>query len=199
MSRSPSVSTWFQRLSARERRIIAAGALLSGLALLGSWALLPFARHYQEREAAISAQQSRLVQLRALVHGEPAAKRSLVSLQREHTELRRRLLTGSTPALAASNLQALLQSYADSSRVNLERVDPVAEPGTVAAHGLPTIPVRLSGQGDIYGLIALLERLQHGEKLLAVDELSLNEISTSAGRHDLLGFSVRLHAVYSPD
>jgi hypothetical protein len=179
--------------------MIAAGALVSVIALLGVWVILPFARRWQDREAAIAAEQVRLGQLGNLVNGQAAIKERLDSLEHGRRQLRKRLLTGSTPALAASNLQTLLQSYADSSRVSLDRIDPVADPGATSAHGLPTIPVRLSGQGDIYGLAALLKRLQLGEKLLAIDEVSLTVVNAGRPGADLLAFSVRLHGAYSQD
>jgi Type II secretion system (T2SS), protein M subtype b len=179
--------------------MVAAGALVSVVALLAAWVVLPFARRWQDREATIAAEQVRLGQLRALVQSQAGVQRRLDALQQARRQLRRRLLTGSTPALAASDLQTLLQSYADSSRVSLDRVDPVADPGATSAHGLPIIPVRLSGQGDIYGLTALLNRLQAGEKLLAIDEISLNVVNGGTMRADLLAFSVRLHGAYSPD
>jgi type II secretory pathway component PulM len=199
MSRSQSLSAWYRRLSARERRSVAAGALVSVVALLAAWVILPFTRRWHDREATIAAEQTRLGQLRDLVSSETTLKQRVDSLQHARQRLRGRFLTGSTPALAASNLQALLQSYADSSRVSLERVDPVADPGTATANGLPSIPVRLSGQGDIYGVTALLGRLQGGEKLLAVDELSFNVVNGGTVKADLVVFSVRLHGVYSPD
>jgi type II secretion system (T2SS) protein M len=199
MSRFQSLSAWFRRLSARERRVVAAGALVSSLALLAVWAVLPFAHRWQQREAAIAAQETRLMQLRMRVEGESAARRSLTSRQNARASVRRQLLTGSTPALAASNLQALLQAYADSSRINLDRVDPVADPGAATDQGLPAIPVRLSGQGDIYGLTGLLNRLQYGEKLLVIDELSVNAGGIAGYKPDLLVFSVRLHGTYSPE
>jgi hypothetical protein len=199
MSRFQSLSAWFRRLSARERRVVAAGALVSTLALLTVWVVLPFAHRWQEREAAIVAQETRLMQLRRLVEAEDAARQSLTLRQRARDAVRQRLVTGTTPALAASNLQALLQSYADTSRVNLDRVDLVAEPGAASDHALPVIPVRLSGQGDIYGLTGLLNRLQHGEKLLVTDELSINAGAVAGNQPDLLVFSVRLHGTYSPE
>ena len=39
---------------------------------------------------------------------------------------------------------------------------------------LLAIPVQLQCQGDIYGLVDFLSRLEHSEKLLALDELSVN-------------------------
>ena len=197
MSRFQSLSGWYRRLSARERRIIAAGAVVSTLALLAVWVLLPYARRWQDREEAIVAQETRLMQLQRLVEGENAARQNLASGQRARSGLRRRLLTGSTPALAASSLQARLQALADTSRVSLDRIDPMAEPGAAGDHGLPAIPVRLSGKGDIYGLTRFLNGLQRGEKLLVVDELSVNAGDATGQRPDLLVFSVRLHGAYS--
>jgi hypothetical protein len=199
MSRFQSLSAWYRDLSARERRIVAAGALVSILAMLSVWVVLPFARRWQDREAAIVAQETRLMQLRRLVEEENATRQNLASGQRARSALRRRLLTGSTPALAASSLQARLQSLADTSRVSLDRIDPMAEPGGGSDHGLPTIPVRLSGKGDIYGLTGFLTGLQRGEKLLVIDEFSVNAGDVTGSRPDLLVFSVRLHGAYSPE
>lgn len=199
MSRFQSLSAWFRRLSARERRVVAGGAVVSTLALLGVWVILPFARRWQDREAAIAGQEIRLSQLRMLVNSQTAVRQAVAERQRARTAVHRHLLTGSTPALAASNLQALLQGYADSSRVSLDRIDLVAEPGAAGDHGLPAIPVRLSGQGDVYGLTSLLNRLQFGEKLLVIDELSVNAGGVAGSKPDLLVFSVRLHGAYSSE
>jgi hypothetical protein len=199
MSRFQSLSAWFRRLSRRERLFIVVGASVAALALLSVWVLLPFARRWQDREATIAAKETQLLQLRSLVDNQTRTKATLASRQRARGKLRSRLLTGSTPALAASSLQALLQRYADESRVSLERVDVAAEPGAADDHGLPVIPVRLSAQGDIYGLAGLLGRLQYGEKLLVTDELIVNASGGAGYRPDLLVFSVRLHGAYSPE
>jgi len=193
-----SLFAWFRRLNRRERRVVAAGALLSTLALLGVWVMLPFVSRWQDREAAIEAKQIQLGQLRRLVGSEAATRQSLSARLRERSTLRGRLLTGATPALAASDLQALLQGYADASRVQLTRVDLVAQPSAPGDEGLPGVPVRLTAHSDVYGLAALLSRLQYGEKLLVIDELMVNVGAVGGERPDLLTFSVRLHGAYSP-
>ena len=198
MSLSQSLSAWFRRLNRRERRVVAGGAVLSTLALLTVWMVLPLVDRWQDREAAIEAKQMQLAQLRTLVGAEAATRQSLSTRLRARTALRRRLLTGATPALAASDLQALLQGYADASRVQLTRVDLVAQPGTPGDEGLPAVPVRLTAHSDVHGLAALLSRLQYGEKLLVIDELGVNVGAVGGERPDLLTFSVRLHGAYSP-
>jgi len=199
MSLSQSLSAWFRRLSRRERRVVTVGALVSVLALLGVGVVLPFVSRWQDREATIQAKQSQLAQLRTLVEAETATQQTLSARLRERTALRERLLTGATPALAASDLQALLQGYADGSRVSLTRVDLVAQPGAAGDESLPAIPVRLSAHGDIHGLAGLLSRLQYGEKLLVIDEFMVNVGDVAGDRPDLLTFSVRLHGAYSPE
>jgi len=199
MSLSQSLSAWFRRLSRRERRVVAAGSLLSTLALLGVWVVLPFVSRWQDREAAIEAKQIQLGQLRRLVGSEAATRQSLSARLRARTALRGRLLTGATPALAASDLQALLQGYADGSRVTLTRVDLVAQPSAPGDEGLPAVPVRLTAHSDVYGLAGLLSRLQYGGKLLVIDELAVNVGAVGGEQPDLLTFSVRLHGAYSPN
>lgn len=198
MNRFQSLSTWFRRLSRRERRIVAAGAVISVLALLTAWVAVPFVRRWQDREATIAAKEIQLGQLRALVEGEAATQKALFARQRTRPALWERLVTGATPALAASSVQSLLQDYADRSRVTLDRVDVVAEPGAASNESLPAIPVRLSGQGDIYGLADLLTNLQHGGKLLVVDELRVTS-GNPGYAPDVLSFSVQLHGAYGQE
>ena len=115
-------------------------------------------------------------------------------------------MSGATPALSASTLQGLLQRYADESAVQLDRVDAAGEPRPDKP-GLLAIPVQLQGRGDVYGLVDFLYRLQHGEKLLVTDELSLNagfepvltaELEGGGGgaRPQNLSWSLRLHGLY---
>lgn len=164
------------------------------LALLTVWLVLPFAARWEEREATISAKALQLGQLRGLVSNDGARQKDLAAREVERDSNQARLLTGATPALAASDLQALLQGYADASRVTLDRVDVVAETGDTGKV-VPAIPVRLSGQGDIYGLTELVSRLQHGGKLLIIDELGVTG-GNPGYAPDLLTFSMRLHGAY---
>ena len=184
--------------------MVAAGAVVSALALLVVLVVLPLRDRWVEREAEIAAKREQLARLRGLVKSERAIRDALAAQRRNRGPLSTRLLTGATPALAASELQLLIQRYANQSRVTLERVDVVGEPKP-AEEGLPAIPVQLSGQGDIYGLIDLLYYLQHGEKLLVIDEIQVTGAQSFAetlgegtplGNTDLLQWSVRLHGPY---
>jgi hypothetical protein len=191
------LSTSWQRLSARERRIVLGGAAVSAAALALVLVVLPFMDRWTDREAAIGARREQLARLESLFRGEEAIRRSLERQQRAQAPLRARLVTGATPAIAASGLQELVQEYTDRSQVTLDRIDVVAEPKP-GEEGLSEIPVQLSGQGDIYGLADLLSYLQDGEKLLMIDEVRVSAGAGvgDGGRADLLTWSVRLHGPY---
>ncbi|HEX4628196.1 MAG TPA: type II secretion system protein GspM [Gemmatimonadales bacterium] len=200
-----SLSDTLGRLKPRERRVVLGGAFISATVLLVVFVGLPLAHRWAQREATYDASREQWQRLTTLAANGDRLQRAL---QHETVRLTRadgRLLTGATPALAASALQGLLQRYADESAVQLNRVDVASQaradqPGP----GLLAVPAQLQAQGDIYGLVDFLYRLEHGEKLLPVDELS---VTTGYGvgfgigggvskAPQVLAWSLRLHGLY---
>ncbi len=167
------LSDTLRRLNPRERRMVLGGALVSASALVIVLLGLPFAHHWAVREAAYTASREQWLRFAALTGNTDGLRRALVERKLAHAPDEARLVTGATPALAASSLQGLLQRYADESSVQLNRVDVASQPRP-GQSSLLAIPVQLQCQGDIYGLVDFLSRLEHSEKLLALDELSVN-------------------------
>src|SRR2546426_11078417 len=93
----------------------------------------------------------------------------------------------------------LFRSYADESGVQGERVDVAGQP-RADNPGLLATPVQLQGQGDIYGLVDFLYRLEHADKLVVLDELTLSAgfVGAFAGgtAQQNLSWSLRLHGLY---
>jgi hypothetical protein len=58
------------------------------------------------------------------------------------------------------------------------------------------LPARISASGDLYGLVGFLGDLQHGGKLLVIDELSVNAGATRPDGTEPLNLSVGLRAPY---
>src|SRR3989441_11324338 len=173
MKALPWLSDTLRRLNPRERRVVLGGALVSATALVIVLLGLPLAHRWAVREAAYTTSREQWLRLSGLAASTDRLRRAVDERRRAHAADEARLVTGATPALAASTLQGLLQRYADESSVQLNRVDVASQP-RASPTGLLAIPVQLQCQGDIYGLVDFLSRLEHGEKLLAVDELSLN-------------------------
>lgn len=191
-----SLSASFRRLSRREQRVVMAGLAITAITLLTVFALLPIADRWSEREARYAASRDQLVRLKTLVASQTELQRALAEQQRVLGVSVGLLATGSTPALAASNLQALVQRYAEESVVQLDRIF-VAGEAKPDSQGLMTIPVQLQGQGDIYGLVDFLFRLQHGEKLLVIDDMSVNGGLPHSDRREFITWSITMHGLYA--
>ncbi len=200
MRTSHWLSGWYARLDRRERRVVAGGAILSAVALITVYGVLPFARRWSEREARIAALAEQAGRLEALVESQSALDRVVAELDRSRERRDRRLLLGQTADLAASSLQSLVKGYADRSRVRLERVDVVRDLESESS-GLTPVGLRLTVRGDVYGLVDFLFYLQNGEKLLVLDELRVTASGRAATRAsagaELLSWSVRLHAFHA--
>lgn len=191
------LSATFRRLSSRERAVVGAGAAVAATALVALFGVLPLAERAVEREERIAAKAEQRARLQALVDEAPRIRDALAVLRRDRGTRSARLLTGTTRALAASDLQLLVRRYADQSRVVVNRVDVVSETGA-DEEGVFPIPVRLTGSADVSGLVDLLFYLQHGEKLLVIDEV---RVAAGAPRGDgaqVMTWTVRLHGYYAP-
>ena len=190
-----SHSAWLSGLSRRERIFVLAGAGIVALVLAITLVVLPALDRWTTREAALAANRDRHARLAALVSSESGLRQALAERRRSQAGTMRLLLAGASPALAASNLQALLQQYAEESLVQLNRVDVVGEP-KAERPGLVSLPVVLQGQGDIHGLVDFLYRVQHGQRLLVIDEISINTRSSWLREDQSLLWSLRAHGLY---
>jgi type II secretory pathway component PulM len=190
------LSDSFRRLNRREQRVVLGGAAVAATVLLVMFALLPMRDRWTSKESTYAASRDRYARLQTLVASESRLRSALEAQQQAVQASVGLLATGSTPALAASNLQALVQRYAEESVVQLDRIF-VAGEAKADSLGLVSIPVQLQGQGDIYGLVDFLFRLQHGEKLLVIDDLTISAGLPQAGRLEFVVWSMTMHGLYA--
>jgi hypothetical protein len=204
MKLSRSLSDSFRLRSRRERWVVGLGAVVSVAALGITQGILPLMDRWTARERAYVAERGQWQRLQSLVASEALLRRAVDTERRADRDAGGLLTTGATPALGASSLQVLLRTYAEQSSTQLDRVDVAAEP-TPSRPGLLAIPVRLQGQGDIYGLTDFLFRLQHGERLLVIDEISVTAGYSPGGYaaegyapsdRDRLVWNLRAHGLY---
>ncbi|HEX4600829.1 MAG TPA: type II secretion system protein GspM [Gemmatimonadales bacterium] len=178
------------------------GAIVSAIALVLVGLVLPAAQHWVARNAAYAASREQWARLDALTANADRLRGALTEQRVVLAGDENRLVTGATPALAASTLQGLLQRYAEEAAVQLDRVDVAGEPRPDRL-GLVAIPVQLQARGDVRGLVDFLYRLEHGTKLLVVDELTLNGgfdgvVGPAAATVQTLSWTLRVHGLYGP-
>ena len=170
------------------------GAVAAAATLVLGLVVLPWLRQWEVRRDAIRTAGQRVERYESLLARERVLR---ADVARRRGALRARgLVTGSTSAVAASNVQALLQEYARSASATLDRVDVVGD-ARVGDDGLATVPVQLTAHGDIHGLAGLLDRVERGGTLLLVDELTVGKGTTRPDGVEVLTFTVRLRAVWA--
>ena len=151
--------------------------------------VLPAIGRWRDRESDIAQRRERLARIRTLAASETGLRTAVGDASMENAP---RALGGRTPALAAAELQTLLQNYADRSRVTVTRLDVTnTAPSVDSATAMTLIPATLSAIGDIYGVAQLLDEIQHGARVLDVTDLSIVQNAVFKGGLLQLTVSVR--------
>jgi hypothetical protein len=160
---------------------------------------VPLAHRWAAREADYGARRDQWTRLVGLLANADRLRDVVTTRQLAFAADADRLVSGATPALAASTLQGLLQRYADESAVQFDRVDVAGDPHTLGS-GLLAIPVQLQARSDVYGLVSFLYRLERGDKLLVIDELTLNAGLDGGGDEprgpQTLAWTLSVHGFY---
>ena len=181
-------------MSRRERRTLVVGVVIVAAALFLTYVAVPFAQRWSAREATLDARAAQLARVRGLVAAESTLAAAVRLREARPDAAAPRPIAARTPALAAAALQAALQQAAAQSGVQVQRVDVAGDAS--ADVDAASVPATLSAIGDVYGLTALLEALQHGPTLLEVSSLSVQATLGPRGE-SLMQFTVGVHAPWT--
>ncbi len=164
------------RLLPSQRRLLALGIL--GLVVLAVAAVIWFPLAYLHRQdAALAAGERRIEELRARVPG----REQLLAQEREladSMDMDRALLSGSTPAVAAAQLQGDLAGLAAAMGGEVTTVQ-ILEPEEAAPFA--RIGLRLSVTGDTATVRDFLYAVETREPMLIVRRM---ELSNAAAQTD---------------
>lgn len=180
----------FADIKGRERRTVIAGFTVVVLALLVAFVGFPLGHRWTARERLIDSGVERLARLRTLIEREGDMRSALATRERSSTA-DRVVISGRTPALAASALQAAIQGYAVRSSVLVNRLDVAGLPDTTSSI-LPMIPASVQAVGDIHGVSEFLTLLETGRPAVEITEMTI--VSNSSLRGGLLQLSLAVRA-----
>ena len=178
----------------RERRTITIALAVLATAIVVVYGILPYARRWSAREELIAMRAEQVGRLKWLVANESSLEKTVAARIAQGTGVERpRLLAGRSPALAASALQTVVQSYADEAGITVRELNVAGAPDSAAA-GVESIPATVSAIGDIWSVTDFVSRLQHGSTLIDIRELGVSP--NPALRGELLQLSLVLRAPY---
>ncbi len=118
----------------------------------------------------IQAERVLLARYKQTIAMEEVYQRAMNERSLLGNDLSGRLLSGSTPALAAAEMSNLIRSFAEesSARINRENVNPSKQTGSHQK-----ISLQLTITSDVIGLRDFLYLIQSHEKLLDVESLTV--------------------------
>jgi hypothetical protein len=187
LSHSPSA----EGLSPRDRRALRLGAV-AVLCVLVLAVAIPSARRWSDREAMIAARRGELARLNGIAANVPTLRTAFDARTARAAEFSQRPVSAATAALAAGVLQSVLQRYADESELNV-----AGEPDSTATP-LAALPATLIAIGDVFGVAELLSRVQQGNTLLEVREMTVqvNPARRADGGGELLQITLVVRAPF---
>ncbi len=163
-------------LSRRERTIIAAGLVVAVVSAGWSFVVAPVLESNRTAAEMVPVREQVLQKRRDLVARKAAITAKLEATTARIDALAARLLTSTTAAVAASELQKLVKETAAEAKteVRSERILPTVERGE-----LVEIPVEIAVSGEIRQLVDLLARLDQTPKLLTVQDVRIRVVNVS--------------------
>lgn len=181
----------------REKRTIAVGAAVVALTALVTLVAIPFATRWNLRERAILAARERVARLEGLARQVPLLRQRADSIDESLEAGGVRMFRARSAPLAAAEVQAFVQEAARQSRVIVSRLD-VAGAASGDTASATALPASISASGDIYGVADYLRRLQFGERLISIDELTIMPNPASPDQLLQLTLSLRVPIVLEP-
>jgi hypothetical protein len=159
------------KLEGRDRRAVLLGGAVLGPALLWVFAVAPYLAAVGEAADRLAAERRMLrgdLELLASASEYPkafdaGAERLLAAAPR--------LMSGDDEGAAVAALAGYVRRMAQAGGANLTRVEPAA--ATDAGGGVRALPVGVTGETDLEGLLTFLQLLETGPKLLHVQELRI--------------------------
>jgi len=182
-------------LSVRDRRTLTIGVTVIGT-LFGVSRGLPAVRDWERgrvSDAAALAQQAEAA--RVGVRLLPALRDSLRDREARLATLDSTLLSGASPAAAASDLASTLGDMADEAPLKVTAMQLRAD--SAAAGSLTPVAVRVTGVTDVAGLAAFLRAVEGGDVPLLVRELAVSQSEPGApsGRVETLRVDILVEGI----
>lgn len=165
----------FLSISARERRTLRLAAMILLPALGYVYAVKPYVASLTGMRDQVIIEHAALARERALVmEQDPASQRDTGVFVQAVAPL---LFEGRDDVIASAGLAAYVTGKAERSRVLLEQV--ATRPTVRTDAGVRMLRIEIRGESDLEGILAFLNALETGDKLIRFDKL---DISRAPGR-----------------
>jgi Tfp pilus assembly protein PilO len=159
------------RISKRDKRFLQLGLLAVLLFIFSRYILIPFYQQEISLREEIEGMELTYEQYKKILLKKDDIEKQLSQIKQKKNKITSQFLRGDTPALAAAELQRILEQIAKSSEVKLKRVrvrdsDEVGE--------FLSIPIEVRMTTDLQKVTKFLEGIKNSNKFLYVGKLKIS-------------------------
>jgi Tfp pilus assembly protein PilO len=158
-------------ISRRDKKFLTVGALALLLFLVINYIIIPFIQSEREIREGTEQKEVTLEKYERIIAGRAEVEKQLAQVKKKQTQLNAKLLTGSTPSLAAADMQKMLEKIAATHDLEMKSVK--VQDGEKQGD-LLTIPLEIRLQTDLERTRRFLADIEKSQKHLIVPSLKIS-------------------------
>lgn len=158
-------------ISRRDKKFLTVGALALLLFLVINYIIIPFIQSEREIREGTEQKEVTLEKYERIIAGRAEVEKQLAQVKKKQTQLNAKLLTGSTPSLAAADMQKMLEKIAATHDLEMKSVK--VQDGEKQGD-LLTIPLEIRLQTDLERTRKFLADIEKSQKYLIVPSLKIS-------------------------
>ena len=158
-------------VSKRDKRFVTVGAAALLLFLVVNYIILPFIESEGEIRDGTEQKEVTLEKFEKIIAGRAEVEKQLAQVKKKQSQLNAKLLTGSTPSLAAAEMQKMLEKISAAHDLELKSVK--VQDGEKQGD-LLTIPLEIRLQTDLDRTRKFLADIEKNQKYLVVPSLKIS-------------------------
>jgi Tfp pilus assembly protein PilO len=158
-------------ISKRDKKFLSVGALVLLLFLVINYIIIPFIESEREIREGTEQKEVTLEKYERIIGERTEVEKQLAQVKKKQTQLNAKFLTGSTPSLAAADMQKMLEKIAGTHDLEMKSVK--VQDGEKQGD-LLTIPLEIRLQTDLERTRKFLADIEKNQKYLTVPSLKIS-------------------------
>jgi Tfp pilus assembly protein PilO len=158
-------------ISKRDKKFLTVGALALLLFLVINYIIIPFIESEQDIREGTEQKEVTLERYERIIGERTEVEKQLAQVKKKQAQLNAKLLTGSTPSLAAADMQKMLEKIAGTHDLEMKSVK--VQDGEKQGD-LLTIPLEIRLQTDLERTRKFLADIEKNQKYLTVPSLKIS-------------------------
>ena len=158
-------------ISKRDRKILTIGIVAVALFLVYSYVISPFIESEQDIRERTEQREMLLQKYEKIISQRKEIEKKLTQIKRQQGQLNKKLLKGSTPSLAAAEMQKMLEQISKKHDLELKsvKVKDAEKEGDFLA-----IPLEIRLTTDLNSTRKFLSDLEKNQKYLIIPQLKIS-------------------------